>query len=194
MTFWEVPNCTQMTVGEPILRELGRTVAYQSLLESAMSHFIGSLLSLGHCDAQIVTAELSSRQLRAILMSTLAERLKEDPESLERAKDLMKRTGNFEQRRNALAHSLYWHGGDYSENTATRFKTTARESRGLKVQHETVDVEELRELAIEAGRCHHELVMLEIEVCGIHVPHYDLTAHQEDMPAEPPNPTGGEDG
>ncbi|MCP4680278.1 MAG: hypothetical protein GY854_33260 [Deltaproteobacteria bacterium] len=186
MTFWDEapPKCTQLTVSEDVLCELGRVVAYQSLVESALAHFISSLLKLEHAEGQIVTAEISSRQLRSTLSSLLLQRLMEQPETDERARQLLKRIAKFEERRNALIHSLYWHGEGFSTDQATRFKLTAKEGKGLKIQHESINVKDLQRLAIEAGRCHTELVLLEIDICGLPVPHIDMTADGKDEAGE----------
>ena len=93
---------------------------------------------------KIIAAEVPFKTRRAITISLALERLGEYDQDFIALKDLIKRSAALEQKRNAVVHCA-WLAGN-STDTATRFKTTAREGRGLHFQFDSVDESQLAQL------------------------------------------------
>jgi hypothetical protein len=104
----------------------------------------GSLVSNDQRVGQIVTAELSFGNLRALTISLYRERYGEDA-NYDTLSDLMKRAGELERLRNQITHSV-WGAGSTPE-TVTRIKTTAKEKRGLRFDFEEVSAQDLGRVA-----------------------------------------------
>lgn len=134
------------SVPESTLIQIGDISVSFSLLESIIQLLAGSLISHELRIGQIVSAELSFRNLRALTISLYLERFGEDNE-VTKIKDLMKRAGRIEDKRNQIIHSLWIVGID--EDHVTRIKGTAKEKHGFKIQEQDMNSSELREIADE---------------------------------------------
>jgi hypothetical protein len=95
---------------------------------------------------QIITAELSFRNLRALTMSLYRERHGEDGD-YDELRELMKRASDVEGLRNQITHSV-WGAGETAE-TVTRIKTTAKEKQGLRFSFVKVSADDLGAVAEE---------------------------------------------
>ena len=121
------------------------TVSF-ALLELHIQGLIGSLIKEHQRIGQIITAELSFRNLRALLISLYLERHGEDDDFKE-LRNLMKSAAQMEGKRNQITHSIWGAGKD--ADTIARIKTTAREKSGIKFQAEPVKSADLENVAIE---------------------------------------------
>jgi hypothetical protein len=119
------------------------TVAFAQL-EGRLSTLISSFITDHQRIGMIITAQLPFKTLRAIAVSLGLERLGEDDDDFKTLKKLMVRAGKLENSRNEITHSLWLAGG--SAGTATRLKTTARESQGLRHGFHRVTEIDLAEL------------------------------------------------
>jgi hypothetical protein len=114
------------------------------LLESVIQTLAGSLVHEDQRIGQIVTAELSFANLRALTMNLYRERYGEDAD-YDALSDLMKRAGELERLRNQITHSV-WGAGSTPE-TVTRIKTTAKEKRGLHFDFQKVSSQDVGRVA-----------------------------------------------
>lgn len=149
----------QLTVSDDILRELGKAVVFQAQLESMIGHYIGRLLSLPSHQAQIVTAELSFKNLIGLLSSILIERLGEASELHSDFKAIKKGLYAFEAFRNNVAHSIWVHSEGFDPLKATRMKTTSKERNGLRHQREEVELQHIITAIDEASDCDMRLAL-----------------------------------
>lgn len=115
------------------------TVSFASL-EMGIQTLIGSLINEHQRVGQIVTAELSFRNLRALAISLYLERHGED-EDYDTLKELMKQSGDIESTRNNIVHSVWGAGKD--KDHITRIKMTAKQRKGLDFKFEAVSVGDL---------------------------------------------------
>lgn len=116
----------------------------QTVIEHELQMCIALLLKLDYEKVQILTAELSYRQLVALVSSSM---LKFNDSSSERFKSFrcaLVEIGKFAQLRNDLAHSIWMHSPDGTEKPgAKRMKITSKERAGLKVLEKEHSEEEL---------------------------------------------------
>ena len=94
------------------------TVSF-ALLVLEIQSLIGSLIKEHQRIGQIITAELSFRNLRALLVSLYLERHGED-DDFTGLRDLMKSAAQMEGKRNQITHSIWGAGKD--ADTITRIK------------------------------------------------------------------------
>ncbi len=130
----------QHTVSKDHLTEIGDITVSFTLLEFQLQSLIGSLIYEHQRIGQIVTAELSFRNLRDLLISLYLERHGED-EDFEILQEFMKRSGKIEEKRNQITHSI-WAGGK-DKNHIIRIKTTAKEKHGISFKSEQFSVNDL---------------------------------------------------
>ncbi|MEP2025818.1 hypothetical protein, partial [Reichenbachiella sp.] len=110
---------------------------------------------------QIITAELSFRNLRALLLSLYIERHGKDSD-YEKLKKLMNESGELEATRNNIIHSV-WAVGKTKEHI-TRIKTTAKEKKGLDFKFEDISVQDLIQLSDSIKTCAFNTQNLRIEL------------------------------
>lgn len=122
------------------------TVSF-ALLESIIQSLVGSLIYEHQRIGQIITAELSFKNIRALLVSLYLERHGEDDNDLAQLREYMKRAALLEEKRNQITHSV-WGAGDDAE-TITRIKTTAKEKHGIQFHFTTVKAKDLENTAVE---------------------------------------------
>lgn len=126
------------------LEKIGDITVSFVLLESMIQFFIWSLIGQPQRIGQIITAELSFKNSRAILISLYKERYGEDSD-FKIARELMRRAGKIEEKRNQITHSVWAAGKD--ANSITRCKTTAKEKCGLRFKFENVTADDLTKIA-----------------------------------------------
>jgi hypothetical protein len=126
------------------LRHIGDITVSFALLEMAIQTLIGSLINEHQRIGQIITAELSFKNLRALVLSLYRERHGTD-EDYEQLKSLMNEAGEIEDIRNQIIHSVWGAGKD--RDHITRIKTTAKEKHGLKFQFQEMSANELSDFA-----------------------------------------------
>lgn len=136
----------QHPVPETHLKCIGDITVSFALLESVIQILVGSLIREHQRIGQIITAELSFKNLRALLISLYLERHGED-EDFNKLRELMKRAAEIEAKRNQITHSIWGAGKD--ADTITRIKTTAKEKHGIRFQFKEVTFDALDTVANE---------------------------------------------
>jgi len=135
----------QHPVGERLLAAIGDISVSFALLESQLQTLCGSLFLEHQRIGQIVTAELSFRNLRALTMSLFLERHGVDDDDTVRLRGFMRRAAILEEQRNQITHSV-WAAGD-GPDTVTRIKMTAKERHGARFDFSSVSADDLARIA-----------------------------------------------
>ena len=125
------------TVPRSILEQIGDITVSFALLETSIQTLAGSLIAEHQRIGQIITAELSFQNIRALLVSLYIERHGMD-DDYEKLRALNSRAAELEGKRNQITHSI-WAAGN-APDTATRIKTTAKEKRGARFDFQQMDV------------------------------------------------------
>lgn len=137
----------QHSIPDKHLKSIGDITVSFALLELNIQLFIWSMLNEDQRIAQIITAELSFKNLRALMKSLYLEKYGKEDEDFDKLNKLMIRTGQVEDKRNQIIHS-FW-GGSRNTDTISRFKITAKEKDGIKFQFEEVPLDKLSDFATE---------------------------------------------
>jgi len=124
-------------ISDEQFKAIGQVVVRFNRLEHALQIFIWLLLGVKFDVGEIITSGLSFRNLLDIF-SSLCRHLIDDPNVIEKLRELCKQLGEVEQKRNQLIHSQWW--GNLSE-VVVRYKTTARARKGRKTQFEFIEDE-----------------------------------------------------
>ncbi|MBI2415788.1 MAG: hypothetical protein HYV33_03950 [Candidatus Kerfeldbacteria bacterium] len=132
------------------LIHIGDVVVSFALLELAIQSLIGSLIFEHQRVGQIITAELSFKNLRALAISLYLDRHGEDSD-YSKLKPLMNEAGKIEETRNNIIHSIWAAGKD--KDHITRIKTTAKEKKGLAFCFEELSVSDLESFAGKIQQC-----------------------------------------
>lgn len=151
----------QHPVPENHLKAIGDITVSFAMLESQIQNLIGSLIYEHQRIGQIITAELSFKNLRALLISLYLERHGED-DDFNNLRDFMKRAGQTEDKRNQIIHSVWAAGKD--KDHITRIKTTAKEKHGIRFKFEEVSAESLQEFAKDIKILAEELLRLQLDM------------------------------
>lgn len=151
----------QHPVPEAHLKCIGDITVSFAMLESQIALLIGSLIYEHQRIGQIITAELSFKNLRALLVSLYLERHGEDSE-FKKLREYMKRAGQVEEKRNQITHSVWVVGKD--RNHITRIKTTAKEKHGIRFQFNEISSEKLLDIAKEIKSLAGELQNFYVEL------------------------------
>lgn len=164
-----------LTVPDAILCELGKIVVFQAHLESMIGIEITKLLNVDNVKGQIITAELSFKQLIGLLSSLVIEKLGEEHQFYQEFKELKKKLYEFENFRNIIAHSIWAHDQEFSNDKATRMKLTSKEKKGLKCQHEEIGLNDIIEKLEEVGDAQVKLSFLMSKITGKKINFIDMT-------------------
>jgi hypothetical protein len=121
------------------------TVSF-ALLENNLQQLAWLLIAQGQRIGQIITAELSFRSLRALVLNLYLERYGKDSDYLT-LKGFIEKAVTFEDRRNQITHSIWGVGND--DQSILRIKTTAKEKTGLRYQFEDVQAKDLENFVSE---------------------------------------------
>ena len=132
---------------DQLFRAIGRISAYSNGLELYISALIWCLIGAGQQVGEIVTSELSFRNLLALLSSLYRFR-KTKQEDIEKLDSLLKRASALEEQRNQVVHST-WAINMSDPNSLSRYKVTAKQKSGLKHTVEEKTIEELNHIADE---------------------------------------------
>jgi len=144
---WTSRDMLKHPVLDQHLKSIGDITVSFALLESEIQLLIGSMLNGRQRIGQIITAELSFKNLRALMISLYIERHRKEDVDFEKLKELMTRAGQVEDKRNQITHSIWGAGKDV--DTITRIKTTAKEKHGIRFQFEDVSSDYLADFAVE---------------------------------------------
>jgi hypothetical protein len=134
----------QTPVSNEHLRAIGQITVNFANLEGAISFFVWELISNDQRFGQIITAELSFRNLVGLLSSIYKYRANNQGQII-KLEELLNRALHVEEQRNLIIHSQ-WAAGSKPE-TITRLKTTAKKSKGLTHQFEQLKIEDLDKIA-----------------------------------------------
>jgi len=145
----------QHPVPENHLKSIGDITVSFAMLELQIQMLIGSMLNEHQRIGQIITAELSFKNLKALVISLYIEQHSKDDEDFGRLKELINRAGQAEEKRNQITHSVWGAGKD--AESITRIKTTAKEKYGIRFQFDDVTSGDLEALAIEIKVLAHDI-------------------------------------
>lgn len=145
---------SSVSTRENHLKAIGLITVNFAILENEIAFAIWFLLGLDQQVGQIITAEQSFKNLAA-LFSSLYRNKTNDPKAIEELNKLMKKVTQVEEKRNKIMHSV-WAEGD-THVSITRFKTTAKISKGLTNQFEQITVEDLNKIADEIAEAAGEI-------------------------------------
>lgn len=155
----------QHPVPDNHLKAIGDITVSFAMLESQIQSLIGSLVYEHQRIGQIITAELSFSNLRALLISLYLERHGEDDDFVILRK-FMKRAGQTEDKRNQIFHSVWAAGKD--KDHITRCKTTAKEKHGIKFKFEEVSSETLNKFARDIKILAEEILRFQFDLLDRH--------------------------
>jgi hypothetical protein len=153
------------TVPENHLKAIGNITVSFALLESHIQSLIGSLIQEHQRIGQIITAELSFKNLRALLISFYLERHGED-DDFSKLREFMNRAGRAEEKRNQITHSVWAAGKD--KDHIIRIKTTAKEKHGIRFKFEQVSAEDLLTFAQDIRTLAEELLTFQLDLLKRH--------------------------
>jgi hypothetical protein len=157
-----LPFVLQHPVPEPLLARIGDITVSFAMLESQIQSFVGSLIYEHQRIGQIITAELSFSNLRALALSLFRERHGEENLDFGRLRDLMKHAGELEAKRNQITHSIWGAGG--SSDSVTRIKTTAKERHGIRFDFTRMSEADLGNIAVEIKTLAHDVQRLYLDL------------------------------
>lgn len=141
-----VPNAHLTLIGDI-------TVSF-ALLESVIQNLIGSLINEHQRIGQIITAEVSFKNLLGLTISLYLERHGEDTDYY-KLKKLMINASKVEENRNSIAHSVW--GSGKNKDYTTRVKTSAKQKTGLKFKSEQLSIDDLSDFVKEIKNLAHEI-------------------------------------
>lgn len=127
-----------------LLKPIGLVTVNFAMLEGSLSFFIWELIGREQQVGQIVTAQLSFRQLIDLFCSLYRFRVS-DPKLLAEFERIRKSLHEAEEGRNKVTHSQ-WGAGD-EPGSSTRIKTVARAKKGLQFIFENITEPDLDTLA-----------------------------------------------
>lgn len=135
-------------VSDEFLCEIGRITAHFALLERDLINLTHQLLGLPDGMARSITSELSFRGLQQLSASLLRERLPNEVAVFEK---ILGRVSKAEEKRNAVAHSLWGAGWQNTngERTVIRTKFTAKQKKGLNLVREELTATDLKKIAYQ---------------------------------------------
>ena len=139
---------------------IGRMCIAFSSLEGQLKFMVGKLVGIDQIVGQIITAELSFRNILNLLGSLYKHRTN-DNDFRKKVDDLLKNISNLEQNRNSLIHSTY--GLTKDPETIARFKNTARMKHGLKNNFDIITIEQIDHLVVEIENANSEVINLFLE-------------------------------
>ncbi len=134
----------QSAIRKELLEPIGLISVNFGMLESGLEFFIWILISKNQRIGQIVTAQLSYKKLVDVFSSLFRELVK-DNQYYDEFEDIRKRLHKAEEIRNAIIHSRW--GASRQQNSSLRIKTTATSKKGIEFKHETISLEEIKNIA-----------------------------------------------
>ncbi|MGV3598046.1 MAG: hypothetical protein ACO1PI_09265 [Bacteroidota bacterium] len=132
-------NMLKHPVPEKHLVQIGDLVVSFALLEEQLKQLVS--LFMPWDESKIVTAELSFKALRALVLSLFLKKLGENDNDFIKIKAFIRRAGKIEETRNKIMHSLWAAGEDM--DYITRIKATAKEGKGFQYRFEKISIKYL---------------------------------------------------
>lgn len=151
------------------LTAIGDVTVSFALLESQFQGVAHHLLAEPQRISQILTVELSFKNLRALVASLCIERFGKESEWYRDLRPLLVKANKLEGIRNGITHSIWACGPklDPVNRTVTRVKATAKEAHGFKFSYEHVTAEQIREVAREIKRLAHDVSDLQWRLAAV---------------------------
>ena len=139
-------------IADELLAPLGKMTAYFAMLESQVSSAIGLLIH-GNSIAeqrigQIVTADLSFKQLVNLFHALALHRFSAEPKVVEAAGKLRTRLVEAGEQRNILTHSIW--GAASKRGHATRIKSRLKKGE-LKFTFDDYSADDISKIALGFG-------------------------------------------
>ena len=157
---------TTPAIADELLAPLGQVTAYFAMLDSQVSSVIGLLIH-GNSLAeqrigQIVTADLSFKQLVNLFHALALHRSGAEPKVADAVGKLRTRLFEAEQQRNILTHSIWTAGAQ--RGGSMRYKSTIRKG-DLKFTSEEYSADRISQIALGFGALTSDLMdFLMVEV------------------------------
>lgn len=145
-------------IDEEFIRAVGRLTINFAHLEFCFSLFCGSHMRAPNPINEIITAELSFKQLLNISASIFHE-LEQDNERLSKFDQIVGNSYELEQKRNTIIHSFYGQNKK-GDGIVIRQKTTAKGKKGFKRHYEELNAKEIDSIADTMSETSKELVKL----------------------------------
>ena len=145
---WEIKKPSDVTIKQNEVNMLiGKVSSYFNGLEKYIQTLIIQLIGQDIRIGEIVTAELSFRNLISLLFSLYKYR-KSNQHDINHMEKICKKALDLESKRNKVIHSI-WAVNDKIEDDILRIKVTAKYKHGLKHTYERTDTSELHKISQE---------------------------------------------
>src|SRR6266542_4330337 len=156
-----------MALSDEHLRMLGGITERFQFLELTLAVFSWSLIGQEQPIGQIVTAQMSFKNLCTLVGSLVQHRIA-DSALQEEARKLLARAAKVEEDRNRIIHSMWGVRDDPLPAIIVRIKITARGKKGLDFKTEQMTVDMLKTVANKVQRTAQEVLafMAKIEQQG----------------------------
>ena len=119
-------------IDDRFIKSIGRIVISFSHLEHVLTLFCGTNIGVSYPINEIITSELSFKQLVNLTISIYKE-IETDEEKLQTVTNICKKALQLEEKRNIIIHSYYGKASGDSEKVV-RKKITAKSKKGHTVQ------------------------------------------------------------
>ena len=139
-------NYGERFIDEEFLKAVGRMTINFAHLEFVISLLCGSNMKTVHPINEIVTSELSFKQLINITLSILKITHETEPGKLTHITNLLKKSFELEQKRNSITHSFYG-TSDEVDTKIIRNKITSKGKAGFQRHVELIDAAMVNTLA-----------------------------------------------
>lgn len=151
---FELKTKWKSLISQVHLQAIGLITVNFAQLEDVITDFISDWIGNDSNIGKIVTAELSFRNLVALLSSLFRETAEKEA-TVEELDSLLKKALLVEEKRNIITHSIWTVGK--TESTITRVKRTAKVGKGLRQQKEQLTVDYLLKIADQIAEVAYEI-------------------------------------
>ena len=135
-------------VDEPVLARIGDVMVSFSMLERMLDLYIAGLLAVPQRIGRCICAALTFTQARQMTIAVYNEKFGHDEDYAILA-DVLKRAGQAEEHRNAIAHSEW---GRVNDLEVSRLKDSTRGFKGLKITTTDHTAEDIGAIATELAK------------------------------------------
>jgi len=140
---------------DDFIKAVGRLTINFSHLEFSFSLFCGSQMGIKEPINEIITSELSFKQIVNITSGIFRE-IEKDPEMIEQFNKILASAWKLEEERNKIIHSFYGRG-DEPNDKIIRHKHSSKFKKGFKKDYQEVD-------AIYVNKISDEIKMVSIRL------------------------------
>ena len=170
----------KISLSDEVLAEIGKITVVFGLIESSLAEIIGRIVTVGGRRRElgmIVTAELSFRQLVAIVDSLLLFALGEDHDVVAEFGRIKPKLFQGEQHRNVVIHSVWANqSGSVDPHAAVRMKATAKQKKGLRADFVEMGLNDLQRITDVLGEAYGQLCLFEL--------HFQEEMHNPEPPSD----------